>query len=137
MEILTIRSTDAGVGFLIKADGVTIFHGGDHANTGEELKKDFTDEIDYLLNKSPGIDIAFMLTGSPCGSSSSPEVTGKGLNYFIQNMKPKVFFPMHQQSNEHLYKIAAADVDQLGLGVMCLCAEFKGDRFFYNGDVIK
>jgi len=34
MEILTITSTDAGVGFFIKVDGLVIFHAGDHAHWG-------------------------------------------------------------------------------------------------------
>jgi hypothetical protein len=34
LEILTIKSTDAGVGFLVKVDGLVIFHGGDHAYWG-------------------------------------------------------------------------------------------------------
>jgi len=48
MTIRTIASTDAGVGFLVQADGLVILHTGDHANRTKELEKPFSDEIDYL-----------------------------------------------------------------------------------------
>ncbi|MFC1726732.1 ankyrin repeat domain-containing protein [candidate division KSB1 bacterium] len=137
MEVLTIRSSDSGVGFLVKTDGLKIFHGGDHANTGEVLKKDFTDEIDYLVKDHTGMDIAFMLSGSACGGGGSLETVRKGLNYFVQNLKPGMFFPMHSQDGEHVYKIAAAEIDQMNLSSICRCAEFRGDRFIYNSDVAK
>jgi hypothetical protein len=117
----------------VKTDGLKIFHGGDHANMAEELKKEFTDEIDYLAEIHAEPDIAFMLSGSPCGGGGSPEVVRKGLNYFVQNLKPKMFFPMHSQESEYVFKIAAAEIDQLNLSIVCRCAEFSGDRFYYNG----
>ena len=46
MEILTISSTDAGVGFLIKVDGLVIFHAGDHVHWGGDMDP-FAKEIDY------------------------------------------------------------------------------------------
>jgi L-ascorbate metabolism protein UlaG (beta-lactamase superfamily) len=90
-------STDIGISFLIKVDGITTFHAGDlnwwnwydesdEANI--KMEKFFKEEIDKL--KGETIDIAFFPVDSRLKDSYS-----LGPDYFIDKIAPKIFIPMH------------------------------------------
>ncbi|MDH5744262.1 MAG: ankyrin repeat domain-containing protein [Candidatus Aminicenantes bacterium] len=135
MEVSTIASTDAGVGFLVKVDGLTIFHAGDHACKQKDLKGPYTDEIDYLADKSNGVDLAFLpITG--CGFRD-PEAVKSGIFYALEKLKPDVMFPMHVLGFEYLYKEFANDTENETAKTEFACAENKGDYFLYTKEKIK
>ena len=48
MTVRTIESNDSGVGFVVEADGVVIFHPGDHANRVAGTLEGYREEIDRL-----------------------------------------------------------------------------------------
>ena len=134
MEVTTIASTDAGVGILVKVDGLTIFHAGDHACKQKNLSGPYTDEIDYLAAKSSGIDLAFLpITG--CGFND-PEAVKTGIFYALEKLKPDVMFPMHVLGFEYLYKEFARDSKE-NTKTEFACAENKGDYFLYAKRKIK
>jgi ankyrin repeat protein/L-ascorbate metabolism protein UlaG (beta-lactamase superfamily) len=134
MEVSTIASTDAGVGFLVKVDGLTIFHAGDHACKQKDLKGSFTDEIDYLANKSKGVDLAFLpITG--CGFDD-PEAVKSGIFYTLEKLKPEVTFPMHVLGFEYQYEEFVRDAEE-DTKARFACAENKGDYFLYAKGRIK
>jgi L-ascorbate metabolism protein UlaG (beta-lactamase superfamily) len=90
-------STDIGVSFLIKADGINIFHAGDlnwwhwYDESDEfnlDMAKDFKTQIDKLKDKC--IDIAFFPV-----DYRLKEHYYLGGEYFIKNLSPKLFIPMH------------------------------------------
>ncbi|MDI6603445.1 MAG: MBL fold metallo-hydrolase [Patescibacteria group bacterium] len=101
LEILTIKSTDAGVGFLVKVDSLVIFHGGDHAYWGGSINS-FAQEIDYLADAEDEFDIVFLALATGTGQRS--ESLTKGIYYAIEKLQPKVMFPMHAGGREYLYK---------------------------------
>lgn len=53
-------ATDDGSGFLVKVDGYSIYHAGDHALWVEELLPAFTKELEYIRSKASSIDLAFL-----------------------------------------------------------------------------
>ena len=135
LEILTIESNDSGVGFLVKVDGLTIFHPGDHANRKEDFSGTFKGEIDYLTSKTKNVDIAFLpVTGC---SFNNPAALKKGTVYINERLKPKFIFPMHGGRNEHLYKEFVQDMKEKINSSKFICAETRGDRFFYSKGKIK
>jgi ankyrin repeat protein/L-ascorbate metabolism protein UlaG (beta-lactamase superfamily) len=135
MEISTIASTDAGVGFLVKVDGLTIFHAGDHACKQKDLKGPYTDEIDYLADKSNGVDIVFLpITG--CGFRD-PEAVKSGIKYTLEKLKPEVMFPMHITGFEYQYEKFARSAEKENTKTKFACAENKGDHFLYTKGKIK
>ena len=135
MEISTIASTDAGVGFLVKVDGLTIFHAGDHACKQKDLKGPYTDEIDYLADKSNGVDLVFLpITG--CGFRD-PEAVKSGIFYTLEKLKPEVMFPMHVLGFEYQYQEFARDAEKENTKTKFACAENKGDYFLYTKGKIK
>jgi L-ascorbate metabolism protein UlaG (beta-lactamase superfamily) len=134
MEVSTIASTDAGVGFLVKVDGLTIFHAGDHACKEKDLNETYTDEIDYLADKSSGVDLAFLpITG--CGFRD-PEAVKTGILYALEKLNPDVMFPMHVLGFEYQYEEFARDAGK-NTKTKFACVENKGDYFLYSKGKIK
>jgi L-ascorbate metabolism protein UlaG (beta-lactamase superfamily) len=90
-------STDLGISFLVKVDGVSIFHAGDlnwwywWDDTKEEIEKMenwFKDEISKM--KEEVIDIAFFPVDQRLKHNYC-----LGAKYFIEELEPKVLLPMH------------------------------------------
>jgi L-ascorbate metabolism protein UlaG (beta-lactamase superfamily) len=90
-------STDIGISFIIKADGISIFHAGDlnwwhwYDESDEDnikMEKWFKEEINKL--KSETIDLAFF----PVDSRLKDDYA-LGADYFIDEIAPKIFIPMH------------------------------------------
>lgn len=135
VEVNTIKSTDSGVAFLVKADGIKIYHSGDHANKKEVVHGEYHKEIDYLANIEPEIDIAFVLAGSACGGGYTSCVL-QGDFYAIKKLSPKVVFPMHSGGREYIYKKFASDALNENINASIHTAEFRGDRYHYtNGKI--
>lgn len=97
VDIKAFGSSDLGVSFLVRLDGLSIFHAGDlnwwywWDDTEEEISKAeklFKDEIEKIRGEM--VDVAFFPV--------DPRLEHNfhlGGEYFIREVKPKVFFPMH------------------------------------------
>lgn len=97
MEIRTLKSTDEGVAFLVKADQKWIYHAGDlnwwHWEEegrifNEMMSRKYRSEIDKIKGKS--FDIAFVPLDARQG-----EFFFLGMDYFMRNTDSKIVFPMH------------------------------------------
>jgi ankyrin repeat protein/L-ascorbate metabolism protein UlaG (beta-lactamase superfamily) len=131
MDITTIQANDAGVGFLIKVDGVTLFHAGDHAGWAEGQREGFTREIDYLNERVDEVDLAFVnITGC---HAHGPEQLWEGNCYTINWLNPGVVVPTHAIDREYLYKEFADRVKREDLDVKVYCPENRGDKYHYKG----
>ncbi|MBU3188017.1 MBL fold metallo-hydrolase [Clostridium bowmanii] len=91
-------STDIGISFLVKVDGLTIFHAGDlnwwhwKEDSAEEqslAESSFKAHIEKLKEEKP-IDIAFFPV-----DSRLQEFYCLGGDYFSQEINPDLFIPMH------------------------------------------
>jgi L-ascorbate metabolism protein UlaG (beta-lactamase superfamily) len=123
------------VGFLVKVDGLTIFHAGDHACKDKNFMAPYTDEIDYLADKCSNVDLAFLpITG--CGFND-PEAVKSGIFYALEKLKPEVMFPMHVLGFEYMYKEFARDAEKENTKTKFACAKDKGDYFLYATGKIK
>jgi len=104
IHIKTFGSTDEGVSYLVNADNLNIFHAGDlnwwywyYESTPEELdeyerdyKSVIQDIVEETCDKNIKIDIAFFPV-----DSRLKDYYHFGGEYFIRNLKPKYFIPMH------------------------------------------
>ncbi len=132
LEITTIRANDAGVGFAVKVDGLTIFHAGDHSNNKVDMAdNDFFPEIDFLAQKGIRPDISFFLNLYGCGSSN-PEAFQKGIFYAVDKLKIKSVLPMHGANKEWGYAALADGVAKSGINVQVGAAVNQGDRFAFQ-----
>jgi L-ascorbate metabolism protein UlaG (beta-lactamase superfamily) len=99
--IKTFGSTDLGVSFLVKVDGMTIFHAGDlnwwdwYDETEENnkaMEERFKREIDRIKGES--IDIAFFPVDPRIRDSYR-----LGADYFKAEIRPRYLIPMHYGEN--------------------------------------
>lgn len=130
LEVTAIRANDSGVGFLVRADGVTIFHAGDHANRQREVTADFAAEFDFLAEKRIPVDLAF-LPVSGCGFGD-PEAVRLGVEHALRRLQPKAFFPMHAlHGEERLAQFVTGCGDRFP-GVAMQAAESRGDLYRFR-----
>ncbi|MDR1773115.1 MAG: MBL fold metallo-hydrolase [Hungatella sp.] len=96
-EVLTFRSTDEGVAFLIKAEGKTIYHAGDLNNWrwegepeswNDQMAKQYSKEVDKLSGMH--IDAAFL----PLDPRQEKAFL-LGFDEFMRKIRVSHAFPMH------------------------------------------
>jgi len=136
MKISTIKSTDAGVGFIIEVDGLVIFHAGDHANGYADMSGQYPIEIDHIGERNLNIDLAFFgITGCSLGD---PVSVKKGVEYAIEKLTPTILFPQHAGMATYRYQEFADEVAAKNYPTRIVCAVDNGDRFFFtNGSIAK
>jgi L-ascorbate metabolism protein UlaG (beta-lactamase superfamily) len=97
LSVKTFGSTDLGVSFLVKADGISIFHAGDlnwwdwYDETPENnraMEERFKKEISRI--KGEEIDIAFFPVDPRLKESYR-----LGADYFVSEVGPRFLIPMH------------------------------------------
>lgn len=98
VSVKAYGSTDIGISFLVKVDGLTIFHAGDlnwwhwkEDSLEEQLEAEssFKSHIDKLKEEK-SIDIAFFPV-----DPRLQEFYYIGGEYFAENIHPKLLIPMH------------------------------------------
>ena len=130
IEVTAARSTDAGVGFLVKVDGLTIFHPGDLHNRDENLDGVYAEEIGFLASKAPKVDLAFYpITG--CGFADV-DIVKKGVYFANDKLHPAAMFPMHGAASSWRYFEFAKEAAGKGCTIPVGTAMAKGDRFLYK-----
>ncbi len=135
MEIFTIHHDFDNIpeaAFLVKVDGLVIYHSGDHGSTGGVINPVFKDNIDFLSQQTKKVDIAFI---SQFGSRSG-EAVNQGDLYTMNTLKPIITFPMHRGGGEERYEDFAREAQQNNVPTQVKCATIRGDRFFYGNGVI-
>jgi len=134
VKVTTIESNDSGVGFLVEADGVVIYHAGDHANRQRDFSGPYLDEIEFIAEKGPDIDLAFMPI-SGCGFGDL-EAVKLGVYRTLDMLSPKVMFPQHALNAEYRYREFAEEAADQNFETKILCADHKGDRFIYRNGAV-
>ncbi|MFC1726113.1 MBL fold metallo-hydrolase [candidate division KSB1 bacterium] len=128
LEIYTINSHHSGVpevAYLIKVDGLVLYHNGD-------CQAEYQEDYEFLKTKAENIDIAFVFC-----------VYDPGLHYTIQNYEliekfgPNALFPMHRIGEErtHLEEFKRV-YNSAGFENPVIFCDRKGKSFFYkNGRI--
>lgn len=97
VQVDTLRSTDAGVAFVVTAEGHTLYHAGDlhdwkFEGVGElingKMERDYKRQLRKL--EKYRIDVAFVVLDPRLGA-----YTNRGLSLFMQSVGADVIFPMH------------------------------------------
>ena len=127
LEISTLRATDEGVGFLVKVDGLTMIHFGDHAKWVEEADADYREQVDYIAGKCDLVDMIFLPIAK--GSGDRPQYLTDGAQYAIEKLNPKCVFPMHGGDREPLYREFAEEMKAKKVRAEIICANSFGDSW--------
>jgi L-ascorbate metabolism protein UlaG (beta-lactamase superfamily) len=127
MKVTTIHSTDAGVGYIVEVDGLTIFHAGDHSAGTVDLPEPFRTEIDFIGDNCPRPDLAFLpISGCSLGT---PESVKAGAYYIIDNLHPRVVFPQHRGNAEYDLALFEQEARERGVTTPVRAAGHRGDVF--------
>lgn len=127
LVVSTLRSTDLGVAFLVKCDGLVVYHAGDlnwwhwegepeedNAAMGDDYKK----QIDLL--KGEQIDLAFVPV--------DPRVEEQccwGLQYFLDKVGAQLIFPMHFGKDYTIFARLAKDLTPSEFGKVAVISPQK------------
>ena len=133
MQVRTIKANDAGVGFVINVDGLTIYHAGDHAGWLPNQRAGYTSEIDSIAAAVGTVDIAFVnVTGCHVQDTLA---LAEGTRYTLDKLSPKLVVPTHAQGNEYYYEQFARKLRPGHPDVLFFCPQHRGDavRFSKNG----
>lgn len=128
VEIACINSPQAGDiegTFLVKVDGLSIYHSGDYCRGHDIYKGD----IDYLAGIAAGLDLAFL----PAGHRQYYE----GAFYLIEKIRPSVMFPMHAGGFEYNLEEFARESGKKPYDTRLVRVGDRGDHFLYSGGQIK
>jgi L-ascorbate metabolism protein UlaG (beta-lactamase superfamily) len=114
-------STDIGISFLVKVDGLTIFHAGDlnwwhwkEDSNDEQLvaEKSFKAHIEKLKEEK-SIDIAFFPV-----DPRLEEFYYIGGEYFAKEIQPKLLIPMHFGDNTYITKEFAHTMKKININAI-------------------
>ncbi|UCE23193.1 MAG: ankyrin repeat domain-containing protein, partial [Candidatus Zixiibacteriota bacterium] len=135
IQVATIEANDAGVGFLVKVDGLTMYHAGDHAGWNQGEKEQYTGEIDYLASISGPVDLAFLnVTGCHCQDTVA---LMEGNSYTLEKLSPKVMIPTHAAGREYIYREITTKAQMQNHGCAFVCPRCRGDKFrFSDGKIL-
>ncbi len=109
LTINAFSSTDLGVSFMIDAENKIIFHAGDlnwwawSDDTKEEaeyMENLYKNTVEQIKKANKSIDIAFF----PIDKRLEENYAMGGI-YFIKHLEPKVFIPMHFDSEFEITKM--------------------------------
>lgn len=131
MEIYTVNSHHSGVpesSFLVKVDGLTIYHNGDYiGKMGENEPSNISNDMLYLKSKYEKVDLLFI------GAS-----TDSRLMEIVQALNPNVIFPMHYGYREEKYTEYYTDIKNKVKDIVFYIPQKNGDFCEYrNGTVVK
>jgi len=122
MRVRTIVHDFDGIpeaAFVVEVDGLTIFHSGDHGNGPPPFREAFVENIEYVADIAPEIDVAFI----PLWGEES---------FVVSELEPRFTFPMHDVGREHQYAQFAARAEQEELPTQVIAAAATGDHFMLS-----
>jgi L-ascorbate metabolism protein UlaG (beta-lactamase superfamily) len=128
LRIYTVNSHHSGVpevAFLVQADGLTLFHGGDYqGRMARGEPSNAAADMRHLKTKVNVVDLLFIgaWTGDPYLD-------------VLRGLEPRVIFPMHDRKREERYITFAEDLRKLGFTQPVVCPTKRGDHFKFR-DVI-
>ena len=124
LEICTINSHHSGVpevAFLVKVDGLAIYHNGDY-------RMDYKADFPYLQKHAARFDLVFVL-----GVSDESIQYGQQNRDLFQRFNPGAVFPMHAEAGARMYREFATAFGAQIPGLPIMVPEKLGDRFEYRG----
>ena len=124
LEIFTINSHHSGVpevAFLVKVDGLVIYHNGDY-------RMDYRVDFPYLQRHAARIDLAFVL-----GVSDETEQYALQNRDLFERFHPGAVFPMHAEAGARMYQEFATAFRARLPGLPVMVPEKLGDQFEYRG----
>ncbi len=134
LTVKTFGSTDEGVSFLLKTDRLNIFHAGDlnwwkwkkfSPRVQKREEREYKREIDKLEGEK--IDIAFVPVDPRL--EEYYYLAGK---YFIEQIKPKIFIPIHFSSHFTITKEFKAEMAAAAENTKIIEIKKRGEKIIFK-----
>jgi len=123
-EIIPYETTDQGgmgsLGYLIKADGLTIFYPNFFPEDVEVFKK----EIDFLAGQTKSCDLAIIET--------TPGQDNVWADYIVEKLKPRVVIPYDRSRDIGNQRALAEELGRKHPGLFFGLVQDAGDRLHYR-----
>ena len=119
-------------GFLVEADGVAIFFGGDHVLLSESQREKYHKTVDDLKNTGQAIDL-LILPATIAWDRATP-ISVEGVDYAIKTLKPKAYLASDGESTEFVLSEVSAALAKYGNQTKIFCPEHRGDMFFLKNE---
>ncbi|MBU8869503.1 MAG: ankyrin repeat domain-containing protein [Gemmatimonadales bacterium] len=132
VTVHTIPALGGGMGYLVEADGVKVFHAGLHVsdNVAENVEK-YRKEIDYLKPFGP-IDVAVMAAYS---HNNRVGIAYENYLYLIDQLAPKAIY-LFGANNQETYPNCVEILEVRNIPVVYPEVKpAKGERFHYRRDL--
>ena len=113
LEVFSVKGNHSAA-FLVKVDGFSIFHSGDHDERNIDFLGENVESTDIMLRSYTGSwhnDIIFYMAGK---------------------LNPNVIFPMHVAGAWGFHWKNFVKDAKGKINAKVHVAEYRGDRFFYN-----
>lgn len=135
IEVYSIHHRFDGIpeaAFLVQADGLWIYHSGDHGSTRSPINPLFKENILYLSGYTKQVDLLFVsIFCNRDGSWVNP-----GDRFSFKKFKPRLILPMHSGGREKEYGEYTQACRENGIKSEVWAARYRGDRFLYGGGKI-
>lgn len=134
IEIETFASTDAGVAFYVKINGVSLFHAGDLNDWKMEGAGDlingkqqraYRHEIRKISDKP--VNLAFIPMDPRLGPYQS-----LGIDFFLKNTEAEFVFPMHMWQDYSGIKVYKKRITNLGMSERVIDIERENQVFTFG-----
>jgi L-ascorbate metabolism protein UlaG (beta-lactamase superfamily) len=133
IEVTTLPSTDSGESFLIRVDGLVIYHSGDNAFWMQSYRPFYMKQIDWLAARAGYVDLLFINYRL---GNDRPQLE-EGLWTTANKLGAKYIFPSHMfeadQQIQTLIKDAPSERDRARI----VDKETRGEKFIYRGGRIQ
>jgi len=131
MQVLAVRSNDAGVGFVINVDGLTIYHAGDLAGWRPSERDGFISQIDSIDAAVDSVDIALVnVTG--CHHQDTVALA-EGTAYTLTRLNPKLVIPTHAGMRTDYYPKFMSKFNDRFPNLRSFCPVWRGDGAKFTG----
>jgi L-ascorbate metabolism protein UlaG (beta-lactamase superfamily) len=123
VEVYTINSHHAGVpevAYLVKVDGLTIYHNGDYLAS-------YLEDFEYLHTITDHIDIAFVIGWPFVNHQHFQQAT-----LLAELFHPTYMFAINREGDEDKSRQFSELLAEHGVDVTVLYAEHRGDNFVYS-----
>lgn len=129
IEVTTLPSTDSGESFLIRLDGLVIYHSGDNAMWMQSYRPFYMKQIDWLAARAGYVDLLFINYRL---GNDRPQLE-EGLWTTADKLGARYIFPSHMlgadEQIQTLLKDAPSDRDRARI----IDKETRGEKFIYRG----
>jgi hypothetical protein len=135
LEIFAVPGLGEGTGYLVRADGVTVFHAGNLCLRGEGGRRAFEEVLTEVKKQAGRVDLAFL----PIGLTRAVEPAAlDGFVRAVEILKPAAAFPSGGSgTHKYLYRLVRDRAAGKNPAGRVIDVDNRGERYLYGNGLIR